>query len=350
MGDFCVSGFHSNLPIHHKNKVIAIICRVINKSPGNYPCHLDGHLFPIAMPIIGQMGDYGTLECWEESETIKLLQNYTGLKIVEIFEQISSCSKWKKPDEFPEVFKMFDKCCRYQTNTVKQHRYVIIYEHYSIYKKMTYEMEDVRKWLNESANIMELFYKEFPNFVLKDFKNVDAYPNIFTSYTIRNFYSDLCFNNNFLKKQSKNLEDAFQKYRQLTPPHIMPNIQDDGFMSLYYMGKYSIDNKFINEAIDWISFVYTLDYVGGHFYYSVSAGQSWHHDKAYIDYRKELLQEMLNVINSLNESSDESDYIDDEYDEDDTDTAFNENSFYENDDILADFNFIESDDILHFDL
>ena len=121
-------------------------------------------------------------------------------------------------------------------------------------------------------------------------------------------------------------------------------------MSLCYMGKYSIDNKFINEAIDWISFVYTLDYVGGHFYYSVSAGQSWHHDKAYIDYRKELLQEMLNVINSLGESTDDSDYIDDDYDEDDTDKAFNENCFYENDDILADFDFIESDDILHFDL
>ena len=28
MGDFCVSGFHSHLPIHYKNKAVAIICKV----------------------------------------------------------------------------------------------------------------------------------------------------------------------------------------------------------------------------------------------------------------------------------------------------------------------------------
>ena len=72
MGDFCVSGFHSNLPIHRGNKVVAIICKEDHKNvPGNNPCYLDGKLSPIdKLKYRRKMyHDSKDLETWEPNST-----------------------------------------------------------------------------------------------------------------------------------------------------------------------------------------------------------------------------------------------------------------------------------------
>ena len=96
--------FHSHLPIHYKNKAVAIICKVNTENTiSSVPCYLNGILSPIAMPIVGEMGDYGTLDSWEESETTRLLKSLTNMDLKSVFNDVTSCSEYAKPEEYPEV-------------------------------------------------------------------------------------------------------------------------------------------------------------------------------------------------------------------------------------------------------
>lgn len=328
MGDFCVSGFHSNLPIHRGNKVVAIICKEDHKNvPGNHPCYLDGKLSPIALPIIGEMGDYGYLDNWEESETTKLIEKYTEMSMSDVFDEIVHCSKWDKESKYPEVFKIFDKCGIYKGEYPPQYRYTIIYEHYSVYKAMTYKMDDTRKWLESSAKFQYLFNKAFPDVKKSEISN--AYPNIFSDICgITEPYRDIRFTPgkipefNMQTPEQQEFHMFYAQYRDIEKPHLNCNINLTDYMSLYFMGDYDIHNM-IDEIIDWVSFVNTLDYIGGHFYYSVSAGQEWHHDKEYREDRRHIFEAMIGILDMFDKEDEE---LDDDYDDEE------ENEIEETDD------------------
>ena len=46
----------------------------------------------------------------------------------------------------------------------------------------------------------------------------------------------------------------------------------------------------IDDIVDWVSFVNTLNYIGGNFYLSNYANQDWHHDKKYCKLRRKILK------------------------------------------------------------
>ena len=56
MGDFCVSGFFSRVPIKRGETTVAIICKKNNRI-SNIPCYLESPLIPMHIPVIGSMGD-----------------------------------------------------------------------------------------------------------------------------------------------------------------------------------------------------------------------------------------------------------------------------------------------------
>ena len=58
MGDFCVSGFFSRVPIKRGETPVSIICKK-NKNILNIPCYLESSLIPMHIPVIGSMSDYG---------------------------------------------------------------------------------------------------------------------------------------------------------------------------------------------------------------------------------------------------------------------------------------------------
>ena len=50
--------------------------------------------------------------------------------------------------------------------------------------------------------------------------------------------------------------------------------------------KFADLENMINDIVDWVSFVNTLNYIGGNFYLSNYANQDWHHDKKYCKLRR----------------------------------------------------------------
>lgn len=65
-----------------------------------------------------------------------------------------------------------------------------------------------------------------------------------------------------------------------------------------------IPNNMVDEINDWVSFVQTLDYIGGHFYLSCSAGQQWNHDKVYCQTRWQILKSMMDVVDMIDTCDD----------------------------------------------
>ena len=299
MGDFCVSGFHSHLPIHYKNKAVAIICKVNTENTiSSVPCYLTGVLSPIAMPIIGEMGDYGTLDNWEESETTRLLKSLTNMDLKSVFNDIVSCSEYVKPEEYPEVFKKLDKCNSYH-DSYKQYRYVIIYEHYSVYKSMTYDMNDCRDYLNNIINFIKTFYKVYPDFSTEENINIFDNFNIFI-FTFINHHMNINMKLKFedMSKEKQELSEIISKLFKFRDFYILGYIHLKDFMGLYYTDKYDLENM-IDDIVDWVSFVNTLNYIGGNFYLSNYANQDWHHDKKYCKLRRKILKSMLSVVSNL---------------------------------------------------
>lgn len=325
MGDFCVSGFHSQLPIHRGNKVVAIVCRRLNNITSNVPCYLDGHLSPLAMPIIGHMGDYGTLDDWEESETVGLFEKYLNVPIGDLFESISRCSQYTENDELPEIYKKLDRIREGTYSTPSVSRYAIIYEHYSVYKAFTGDMPKYRDYVSKISGFLNDFRAAYPNVPQIDAVS-GVYPNIFSNFIhpcefitwLKGDDEIDCTSDTF-----KHLKDEFFELRKLSVKNRgITNVGLDGFCCLYYMGECDY-SKMIDEIIDWTTFINTLSYLGGHFYYSVNAGQSWHHDEDYWKWRKDILNTMIKTIDEMQEADkNDFDYSDEDDDLDDEPTSF----------------------------
>ena len=250
------------------------------------------------MPIVGEMGDYGTLDNWEESETTRLLKSLTNMDLKSVFNDIVSCSEYAKPEEYPEVFKKLDKCNSYH-DSYKQYRYVIIYEHYSVYKSMTYDMNDCRDYLNNIINFLKAFYKVYPDFSIEENINIFNSFNIFI-FTFINHHMNINMKLKFedMSKEKQELSEIISKLFKFRDFYILGYIHLKDFMGLYYTGKYDLENM-VDEIVDWVSFVNTLNYIGGNFYLSNYANQDWHHDKKYCKLRRKILKSMLSVVSNL---------------------------------------------------
>lgn len=294
MGDFCVAGFHSRLPIYNEDKVVAIICRNNDQHISNCPCYLEGPLVPFCMPMIGYMGDYGHPEYIEDNETSATLEKLTGRPACELVRDIGRVHQWTKDEELPDFYKTFDKCSKLYNDTNVAGRYYVIYEHYDIYKEMTF------KW-NSIENYCDLLHEKLAKL---DFYNIGKSEHRLNPFSTSTFSSWLWWMEHhpiqnlipgMIPKDDLKLPPDYDEMKHiLSPERAIWNIvsQNIYFLCLYNNVQLDIQ-KAKREIAEFCSFLSTLECMYGHFYYSVAAGQSWHHDETY--WKK--LDSIQNVFN-----------------------------------------------------
>ena len=320
MGDFCVAGFHSHLPIHRGDKVIAIICKHNDNPMSNCPCYLQGTLTPICMPVVGYMGDYGNFEYeddYEEDETTKALKKLSDFDFHDITENLCRMSEYRtEPNECPSFFKEFNEFSHSEEGT----RYHIIYEHYDVYNEMASDWSYVRdsidsfiipvvKLLNENG------YKVVIN-PFHDFMFCGLYSMMMDSIGLGKRepgIKDELFNSKVRKVfdvqgEVRALYEECSKKEHFYPPFkILWNYtnHDRAWMSLYNAVQIDIE-KAKDAIVRFCSFLMHFDNTEyGHFYFSTSAGQSWHHDKRMWEDRLKMLKVYEKIINEKLEKAPE---------------------------------------------
>lgn len=282
MGDFCVSGFFSRVPIKRGETAVAIICKK-NKNISNIPCYLESTLIPMHIPVIGSMGDYGVFDYYDEDETTRILKGKLNMDFIKITEIILyNWNKYKKYDEQPDavkdLFTKLDTISKARYASTEQNEYTVIYEKYSIYKAMTYDIDLMKEILHK----------------------IGTYDNIF-DYNV----------NDRVKIEADLQDDKYHDY--------MPNMYTWNLLSTLprAMGFYnnSVVNwdVFADATIEWCSFINTLALLNGTFCNSRNAGQSWHYDEQYITEGKKVLQAIMDSYDKLTSHDDEDD---DTYEED----------------------------------
>ena len=267
MGECCISGFYSRLPIHKDDKVACIICRDNDATkPSSCSTYLDSHILPYCLPIFGHMGDYAQLDDWEDSETTMALERLCRMTLNDIFYTLHDFNPWEDREGAKKLSALLDK------NESKSHRYFMIFEHYSVYEKIAQGCQ------------LKLVYMEK---YLKRIKGTLDY-NI--------FHDNRHFN---ISRWMKDLQDdALENHCRVLVSEYMNNYNHIG-MWLYDKVKYHLTNQMIDEIKNWINFLFCFDYYcHGCFVSSANAGQSWHHDKDYTNFRLDLLQEFKNVLDS----------------------------------------------------
>ena len=296
MGEYCVAGFHSRLPIYNGNKVVAIICRGRNeRRMSNSPCYLEGPVVPFAMPIVGYMNDYGYLDEVEETaetdETIRIIEELTSKNICEVIEDIVSTSQYKKDDEVPDFYRKFDdSAVTFHSKDAPVGRYYVIYEHYDIYKEMTWKWENIELWcekFHEGLVAIDYYNNKYSDKIQANPFHMDRF-NAFTWYAANHPFKSAL--NPFIiggKDVSKTIKELSElsyigEGNNIAPGRALHNVlsQDAFSMGLYTAHKMDI-LKMKHRIAEFVTFVITLENVYGHFYWSVYAGQSWHHDEDY---------------------------------------------------------------------
>lgn len=283
MGDFCVAGFHSRIPIRNREKVIIIICRRNKRKLGNNPTYLESPLIPMHIPVIGYMDDYGGSDDfeYEEDETTRMIEGKLNMKFNNIISTIlRDYNKYVSYDEQKDNIKdLFENMTKMSSvfRTTEKYEYTVIYEKYSIYKAMTYEISKMKKCL-ECIGTGDSVFNEFTGGIL--FVNTDL-------------NSD--------------------EYRDYMPYHYCWNqfSQMNGVMSFY-------NNSTINwkeladSVVNWASFCITLENQNGMFIPCKYAGQNWHFDKEYVNDQKQFLSTMIKEYDKLLLSYEEFEDLDDE--------------------------------------
>jgi hypothetical protein len=305
MGDFCVAGFHSHLPIQNGDKVIAIVCKHNNKEFSNTPCYLSGVLTPICMPVVGYMGDYGSIEeCeYDEDETTRILKEVTGRKFFEISEELAKMSEYRyEHEKYPEFFNVFNQI----THSDETTRYHMIYEHYDVYKEMASDWDSVKKSIESfiipakkilSENGFNLILNPF-----HDFMSAGLYSDMVECIGGRNKIHkvfDMLGGRNKIHKvfdvlgNVRELYNDCEKNEHFYPPfklmwHYVNH--DMASMSLYNAVQIDLE-KSKDDITRFCSFIVHFDNTEyGHFYFSTSAGQSWHHNKEMWETRLNMLK------------------------------------------------------------
>ena len=311
MGDFCVSGFHSHLPIQEGDKAIAIICKHNNKALSNCPCYLQGVLTPICMPVVGYMGDYGSFEeCeYDENETTRLLKEVTGEHFWVISERLAEMSNFRTDvKDYPEFFKKFNEFSKSDDGT----RYHMIYEHYDVYKAMTFEWKYVRDAIDSFIVPMKKILTDsgYVNIVVSPFDDLlqcGLYSGMMDSIGYREHNPGLMAE--LFNKKVKNAFDVQDKIRKLyeecsKDEHFYPPFKilwnymtgDRSLLSLYRSAQIDF-GKAKNDIVEFCSFVTQMDNCEyGHFYLSTYAGQSWHHDENLWEDRLRVLKVYEKII------------------------------------------------------
>lgn len=274
MGDFCLSGFHSRIPIRGKDKVVAIICKRYNKEISSIPCYLESPFVPMHIPVIGTMGDYGTLEEYEEDITTELLKSNLNMNFLEIsniiFKYRPGSIKYNKDYGVTDLFKKLSALeLPYSSYTAT---YTIIYEHYAIYKAMTHAIPNMRETL----------------------PTLDKQVNIFNKYALDNIPVQIMMEADKEGRDVKDeeLEKIREKYDNiLTPGKYLWNYSSSlqGLNGFYYNSTINW-LEHIDKLIEWCSFISTLDYMNGSFIPSMNAGQLWHYDEEYVRSHQHLYQ------------------------------------------------------------
>lgn len=277
MGDFCVAGFHSRLPIYNGDRAIAIICRKNNEPVSNVPCYLSGPLVPFAMPITGEMNDYGYLNYTEDNETTAAIEKISGQTAYEVIEDICRVSQWDKEEDYPDFFKKFDKCIG---NDNTYGRYHVIYEHYDIFESMTFDWQNVRNYcLKMDENLNKINFYETAD----EFRNPDEFCNPFRISYFNPFMWWFEHNKALpsaeINNSLTNIEDG---NGYLSPTTAIYNVANQNmcFMALYNKAQLNFGIS-ADDITKFCSFINTLEQTYGHFYYSVNAGQEWHHDTSF---------------------------------------------------------------------
>jgi hypothetical protein len=239
MGDFCVSGFHSHIPIEANDKVVAIICKHTTNALSNCPCYLKGILVPICMPVVAYMGDYGSIEEdeYEENETTRILQELTGKSFSDISESLAQVSEYKMDDkqypEFYNLFKTFNSCERYYEEYTGT-RYHIIYEHYDVYKAMTFEWDYVKQAVKSFfVPVLELLKKNKINEQLyyhawdmyDDYKACKYHKELPYYNALQAIIEAYLYNNDYLLLPPQKIERVFkdEEYRKKYKINKFPN-------------------------------------------------------------------------------------------------------------------------------
>ena len=283
MGDFCIAGFHSRIPIRRGEKVVAIICRRNNRKIGNFPTYLESPLIPMHIPVVGYMDDYGGLDKfeYEEDETTRMIEGKLNMKFSNIiFTILTDYNKYVSyNDQKNNIKKLFDNltqmCSPFHES--EKYEYTVIYEKYSIYKSMTYEIPKMKKCL----------------------ETIGAGDSVFDEYSGRLLFISTGLN-----------EDEYNDYM---PYNYCWNqfSQMNGILDFY-------DNSTINwkeladKVVEWTSFCVSLENQNGMFIPSKYAGQNWHFDKEYIKEQKEFLSTMINEYDKLLLSDEELQDLNDE--------------------------------------
>ena len=99
MGCFNLQGFYSNLPITCGAKTVALLCVKSKKSDYEAPIYATDYMEVIALPIFGEYNDYGTIENIVPSETTRLIEEKSGMKIEDFIENLASECNGKTYDE-----------------------------------------------------------------------------------------------------------------------------------------------------------------------------------------------------------------------------------------------------------
>ena len=99
MGCFNLQGFYSNLPITCGAKTVALLCVESKKSDYEAPIYATDYMEVIALPIFGEYNDYGTIENIVPSETTRLIEEKSGMKIENFIENLASECNGKTYDE-----------------------------------------------------------------------------------------------------------------------------------------------------------------------------------------------------------------------------------------------------------
>ena len=303
MGDFCVAGFHSRLPIYDGNKVVAIICRGREKDRrmSNVPCYLESPLIPFCMPVVGYMNDYGYLDETEYSaetdETIRIIEELSGKEICKVIKDIVSTSQYEEDKNVPDFYRKFDRCAQYVPKDAPVGRYYVIYEHYDIYKAMTFEWDGVETYCEKLQTCLDNIKENTSGFssAINPFKERnDNMLSAFLESTYELQLQKYGAVENVPEEELVKIRAALQVIRDnpvppgrgedniVRPSYAICNVEHQ---SNYFMGMYTthqIDaRKAKRQMAEFCSFIVTFEQIYGHFYWSVSAGQSWHHDEDY---------------------------------------------------------------------
>lgn len=270
MGDFCVAGFHSRIPIRRGEKIVAIICRRNKRILGNFPTYLESPLIPMHIPVIAYIDDYGGADeiKYEEDETTRMLEGKLNMKFNDIISTILTdynkyVSYEKQKDNIKNLFDNLTQMCS-PFHTSEKYEYTVIYEKYSIYKSMTYEIPKMKKCLELICSGDTVFneYSGRPLFISTGL-NEDEYRDYMPYYYCWNQFSQMKDTMGFYENSTINWKELADK------------------------------------VVEWSSFCVNLEEQNSMFVPCKYAGQNWHFDKEYIKEQKEILSLMIKEYDKL---------------------------------------------------